>query len=534
MDLPQVVLVPKRPDGRPRRGQASGDTWLAPTPKWGARARARSRSPVRPALPGLRDLAPGRLERRRARVPDLSVSHVRDQALAELDKDTKAKTTHVSDDSRLATMTSWVSAWGLPLFPPTTASFKAIAATLKMGNYKSAQVYLTVYRVEAERRGFAVTSLLARSLKDWKRSCSRGLGGPVRPRPLPLDALGSLPAARDSWVEAGPINPRAAVLTGAWWLCRELELSTSRARLVELCAPSSDKPSIRWHLPASKNDTDAIGAARSLSCCCTKLGRSGCPVHCMWDHLCFLAHRFPSKFEEGVPTWDLPLFPSASGDVVPKAAMAKTIEFAATCLGIPLSAPDGSERISGHSLRVSGAQGLARMGWDLWAIQLHGRWQSDVVKHYVRDASLTPVGDAGGPAQSDPLTLELIVRRVLQKLGTSSRVGKEALPSCTGSAAPHPVELRHVFSAELPTLVAEPELKPELLVLHMGSGIYHRRPERSSIRTVCGWSFGDSESAVDVPDHTAGPHGWFQLCGRCWPRARAAAKGLPEQMALCK
>ena len=133
-------------------------------------------------------------------------------------------------------MASWVRAWGLQLFPPTIASFKAIAATLKMGGYRSSQVYLAVYRVEAERRGYCLSPLLTRSLKDWKRSCSRGLGGPVRPRPLPLESLGSLPAAREPWSEEGPVNPRASVIMGSWWLCRELELSSSRADWLSLLA----------------------------------------------------------------------------------------------------------------------------------------------------------------------------------------------------------------------------------------------------------------------------------------------------------
>ena len=522
-------------EGKTRRTSSASVPWVAPRPKWGARARVRSRSPgARPSLPGLRDLAPDRHGSQRARAPDLLEPSVREQALVALDRDTKAKTTHVSDDSRLVTMASWAHAWGLQLFPPTIASFKAIAATLKLGGYKSAQVYLTVYRVEAERRGYASSPLLARSLKDWKRSCSRGLGGPVRPRPLPLESLGALPAAREPWSVEGPVNPRASIIMGSWWMCRELELSSSRARLVELTGLDSTQPSARWHLPASKSDTEALGSARSLSCACASVGRPGCPVHCMWDHLCFLAQRFPDRFADGMPNWDLPLFPSASGDVVPKAEMAKTIEFAASELGVPLAAPDGSERISGHSLRVSGAQGLARLGWDLWAIQLHGRWHSDVVKHYVQEAHLTPVGGASGPGQSDPLTLELVISRVLQRLGKPSRVGKEALPVCSGSAAPHP-EVQHItLSAEQPTLVEEPELTPESLVLHMGSGIYHRRPERDSTGTVCGWNFEVSEMAVLVPDREAGPRGWFQLCGRCWPRARAAAKSVPEPMALCR
>ena len=39
-------------------------------------------------------------------------------------------------------------------------------------------------------------------------------------------------------------------------------------------------------------------------------------------------------------------------------------------------------------MRVSGAQGMATAGMDLWAIQLLGRWGSTAVHGYVREAHL--------------------------------------------------------------------------------------------------------------------------------------------------
>ena len=109
--------------------------------------------------------------------------------------------------------------------------FKAVAATLKAGAYRSAAVYLQVYRLAAERRGYDITPLLARDLKDYRRSCARGLGGPVRPRPLPIENLGHLSASREPWAVGGPVNPRASIIAGTWWLCREVELSGSRAHV---------------------------------------------------------------------------------------------------------------------------------------------------------------------------------------------------------------------------------------------------------------------------------------------------------------
>ena len=143
------------------------------------------------------------------------------------------------------------------MYPPTLSSVKALAASLKAGGYRSAHVYLSVYRVEAQRRGYAVDVLMGRHLQDYKIYCLRGLGGPVRPRALPLERMGSLDPSRSSWVKDGPLNPRAAILCGSWWMCREIELASSRARLVELQV-STSPPSAVWHLPTSKTDPEAL------------------------------------------------------------------------------------------------------------------------------------------------------------------------------------------------------------------------------------------------------------------------------------
>ena len=84
-----------------------------------------------------------------------------------LERGIKADTTHESDDSRLKTMAKWLKMWGLDLFPPTVASMKALAASLKAGGYKSANVYLTVYRRECERRGYEIGALLRSDFRDY-------------------------------------------------------------------------------------------------------------------------------------------------------------------------------------------------------------------------------------------------------------------------------------------------------------------------------------------------------------------------------
>ena len=162
---------------------------------------------------------------------------------------------------------------------------------------------------------------------------------------------------------------------GSWWLLREIELSTLRARLVTQARGDGGQRQAFITLPASKSDQAAHGIARGHRCHCIDGGpRQSCPVHVLRDQALFLRRQFPHRFLEGVPDWNLPLFPSLGGETCEKPAMVRTILEGAHQLGIPPADPEGTTRISGHSLRVGGAQGLTRLGFPLWAVQLLGRW----------------------------------------------------------------------------------------------------------------------------------------------------------------
>ena len=72
-----MIFIPTPKAGSTRNRHAShpsassSSRWVAPQPKWGRSVRSRSRSPSGRALPGLRDLAPGRRPRKQAQTPDL-------------------------------------------------------------------------------------------------------------------------------------------------------------------------------------------------------------------------------------------------------------------------------------------------------------------------------------------------------------------------------------------------------------------------------------------------------------------------------
>ena len=134
-------------------------------------------APDTPALEGLRAGAPGRRARISSKAVLFETEKAQQEAFENLEKDIKAASTEVSDRSRIATIELWLRRWNLVAFPPTLASFKAVAATLKAGGYRSAEVYLCVYRREAERRGYPVDGLLAKNVEDFKCGWPLSHGG---------------------------------------------------------------------------------------------------------------------------------------------------------------------------------------------------------------------------------------------------------------------------------------------------------------------------------------------------------------------
>ena len=179
----EVVLVAKKKPGPKSRARASTPAASSSSSSAAvplvvdAGSRERSRSPVRAALPGLRRDAPGRREVAPARMPDLALHSDRVAAIAALERDVLAASTTRTNSARLGTISSMLALWGLEPFPPTPTTWKALAATLKQGGYRSAAVYLSCYKLECERRGFPGDFGTDRLIKDYTRSCSKGFGG---------------------------------------------------------------------------------------------------------------------------------------------------------------------------------------------------------------------------------------------------------------------------------------------------------------------------------------------------------------------
>ena len=144
-------------------------------------------------------------------------------------------------------------------------------------------------------------------------------------------------------------------------------------------------------LPASKCDPTALGETVTHGCCCPVAGPwvPLCPYHLAVDHFRWLLKSRPDWFDADCePLPGFPLFPCRSGGPCTKEGVMRTIRIAAEMLGMALKDSSGLWLHSGHALRVTGAQGLARAGLSVAAIMLIGRWGSDAVLNYIRRAPL--------------------------------------------------------------------------------------------------------------------------------------------------
>ena len=497
----------------------------------------RAAAPSSDAFPALRVGAPGRRAARRGSPPDLATDAARDAAVTSLVEGFHAASTRKSRAAMWATTLSFLDRWGLRPFPPSKETVVALGAALKAGSYASAENYLLLYRGRCLDADFPYSPALQRLHQDVVRSCQRGAGAPTKALGLPLLRLFELDVSIDApWVAGGPVGPACAVIAGAWFMAREVELATTRASLVSLEQNDEGDSVVKWYLPASKTDAEARGVARAHGCCCSAASPASCPFHAVEAQLARLRRLFPDRWSVDGPAADLPLFPAADGTVVTKEAMVQTIIEAARRLGVPLRSPDSSARVSGHSLRVSGAQGLAKAGVDSWAIQLLGRWGSSAVLGYIREVPLE-LSATWATRAARSRTLE----EVLRQRSRGSEEGALAVAAASGpssSSTPRsaPLAVTAALAGPLAEAVAA-EAVAELLVSDCSfvaspSGKWHRLSHQTGLgnhaagyTAACGWSYTGPSSAIVSVLPIALCHKWF--CARCFTEHRANLKARP-------
>ena len=254
---------------------------------------------------------------------------------------------------------------------------RIIMGVLRAARYRSAESYLEAARIAFIRSGNNVSETLALEIRMAVRACRRGRGPAKQAAPLPFPALAELPWSELGTHSDGPVNPRHTLLLGAWWLCREIELSELTWQDCELTATQAT-----LNFKSSKPDLEAMGEARAHDCMCKHIGPGFCPVHLLIEHKAAV-QRVLGKHAISPAA---PVFPTIAGEVVIKQGVMHTITAAAGQLGLKLITATGAARFTGHSLRATGAVFLYNHGVHMEIIKWLGRWGSAAVERYIKRA----------------------------------------------------------------------------------------------------------------------------------------------------
>ena len=159
-----------------------------------------------------------------------------------------------------------------------------------------------------------------------------------------------------------------AILVGCWWLLREIELASLKGADFGF----SEGPGCGWAevtIRASKADTEAAGCTREHACICP----SGiCPV------------KAARALTHGKAADELVL-QNKGGSGLSKRATVRLLKAFAS------SQDCDTARVTGHSMRTSGAQHLADAGLSTEQIKMFGRWGSTSnMAKYTREAHIRP------------------------------------------------------------------------------------------------------------------------------------------------
>ena len=347
-----------------------------------------------------------------------------------------------------------------------------------------------------------VSAVIRGAAKDYTRSISRGLGPSTLKDSIDVESLAAIPIhchALEPFSIGSASHGRDLLVVACWYMLRELEVASCRWAHIypEGC-------SINILLPVQKNDTSGSLTIRSLRCACRIRVHPLCPKHAAERHLRRVRAHACFRSQS-----DFPLVPTETGHAPTKHVMVRFFRDTIAATGTPITRPNSEgadvERFSGHVLRVSGAQWLARMGMGVHQIQLLGRWSSSAVERYVQMAPLLQVEKMAGellhPSSSrrvdignDDLESETATAQPSEGVPfpPSGQDGPGCDPSKVAEQSAEIQSLRDQV-ASLKQVILEPE---QVLIHRTKSHIVHVGCVAESAnnpvhwRTRCGWSYG--------------------------------------------
>ena len=382
-----------------------------------------------------------------------------------------------------------------------------MVACLKASNYRSVASYLTIAKQEYCRRHLGTAALpeaIALTIKEATRSAKRGIGPAKHTVELPFLRLSELESVDLAPVEDEPAHPLPTLILACWFLLREIEIADLQRQHVTF-REEGGALFVDMYLRVQKNDPEGTGCTRTHTCTCALTSRTLCPVH-----VAKFLHEQASAQCDGQGTG--PFFPSKKGGLITKQGFVKQVHKVCEYLKVPTHAPNGAALITGHVARATGAVFLAQSGVDLWRIQLLGRWGSEAIKLYIKDAPVKAMTDIALEAFLAK-DIRTVTRVSMDQLSATSHGKKQMLPTISD------VELE-----ESPLNDSGPRLPKEgdRLVINLKAEPLpklHAKNDTLPGRTRCGWRFELSNAHTIIHTSSADEG---TLCAQCFglPRKR--------------
>ena len=262
-------------------------------------------------------------------------------------------------------------------------SFSILAATLKNEKYKAIKPYLIEAKMMHLDAGGEWSLAWDRKFKLCMKAAGRDSGPVKKAKEVNKDAW----AAERKTTESKRKDPdkekisvtmaRAAFAVATHWMLREVELSELRREDFEF---DYKKKLVTLKLKKHKTDTEARGTVRVLQCTCSSDCGWKCPYTATW-RLAVCGGETKSQLH---CVDDDFILTTVKGQKVKKWEIVKVWK--------ELYGDD----VTGHSPRRTGALQYIREGWTIAQVAFLGRWRSQVIYDYAKEAlETTPVNACG-------------------------------------------------------------------------------------------------------------------------------------------
>eukprot|EP00434_Breviolum_minutum_P035780 symbB.v1.2.031683.t1/scaffold3685.1/size104757/8 len=154
------------------------------------------------------------------------------------------------------------------------------------------------------------------------------------------------------------------------------------------------------------------------------------------------------------------LKPVAGGPRLPKdtAAMVETFHLVAGGVGM---SEDQRKALTGHALRATGAQFMARRGIEYYKIQLYCRWGSETILKYLRDAPLEGAEDWVAESVAVEPSVEEVIEQSVHSVASQGGVREETVERLVQQL----LETTHVSQVFMVILRIVEELKTKKILI---------------------------------------------------------------------